>query len=219
VTRVEDGQVWVQGRTGDARVLPLHQAARFDLYDPYILPLAPGDQVRITHRGRTRDGHTLANGALYTVREVTPTGDLVLANGWRVAQEFAHLASGYYLTSYAGQGKTVDRVLIAQGAAAYAATDREQAYVSATRGKEGMRIYTDDTAALRASLRQSSQRGTATELVHGQLTATARPWDTAVHGRQQRQRARQRWHLPAETPGQQVREATQEQRRSYGMGR
>ncbi|WP_430303572.1 hypothetical protein [Splendidivirga corallicola] len=51
---------------------------------------------------------------------------------------------GYCLTSYASQGKTVDRVLITQPASTLTASNPEQFYVSVSRGREAVTVYTQD---------------------------------------------------------------------------
>ncbi|RMH24239.1 MAG: conjugative relaxase [Planctomycetota bacterium] len=152
---------------GDAP-LPLDQAARFQLYRPSVLPVAPGDVVRVTRNGKTADGrHRLNNGALYTVKRFDRAGNLVLTNGWRIAKDYGHLAYGYCTTSHASQGKTVDRVLIAQSSASFPASSREQAYVSVSRARERATLYTDDRDALLAAVSRSDDRLTATELTGG----------------------------------------------------
>ena len=43
--------------------------------------------------------------------------------------------------------------------------------MSVSRGREGVRIYTDDKEALRGQILRSGQRGSATELLEGRLAA------------------------------------------------
>lgn len=165
-----DTQHRVLGRRegGELLALPLALAARFQVYEPFVLGLAEGDLVRITQNGFTADGkHKLNNGSLHSVAGFTSGGDLVLASGWTIARDFGHLAHGYCTTSHASQGKTVDLVFIAQGSESFPATSREQFYVSASRGREGVRLYTDDAEALRQRIRESGRRGSATELLEG----------------------------------------------------
>jgi conjugative relaxase-like TrwC/TraI family protein len=148
---------------------PTEAAARFQVYHPTKLTLAAGDRVRVTSGGKTKDGnHKLNTGGLFTVAGFTEAGDIRLSNGWVVAKDFGHLTHGYSLTSHASQGKTVDRVLIAESTASLAAASRQQFYVSASRAKESVTVYTDDKRALREAVHRESVRPTATELVrHG----------------------------------------------------
>jgi ATP-dependent exoDNAse (exonuclease V) alpha subunit len=145
--------------------LPLDQAARFQAYRPETIRLAAGDRLRITANGKTADGrHRLNNGALYTVQGFTPTGDVVVDNGWVIGKDFGHIAHGYVVTSYASQGKTVDKVFIGQSHESLPASDRQQLYVSVSRGRTQAVIFTDDKAALREAVARDRERLTATEV-------------------------------------------------------
>ncbi|QDV90908.1 Multifunctional conjugation protein TraI [Phycisphaerae bacterium RAS2] len=148
--------------------LPLDQSGRFQVFRPGVLPVAPGDLLRITRNGMTADGeHRLNNGGLYTVKSFTPNGDIRLTNGWTVASDYGHLAHGYVVTSHASQGKTVDRVFIGQSSDSFSASSREQFYVSVSRGREQATVYTDDKEALLEAVSRSDERLTATELLTG----------------------------------------------------
>lgn len=125
-----------------------------------------GDVIRITANGKTLDGkHKLNNGAQYTVAGFTDAGHIRLDNGWVVGKDFGHLAHGYAVTSHASQGKTVDRVLIAQGSQSLPASSVEQFYVSVSRGRQQATVYTDDKAALLDAVRREDTRMLATDLV------------------------------------------------------
>ena len=150
---------------GEGTAVPTDQAARFQVYRPGTLRLAAGDRVRITRGGTSADGHKLETGALYTVAGFTPAGDIRLTNGWTVDRGYGHLAHGYVVTSHAAQGKTVDRVFIGQSSQSWPASSREQFYVSASRGRRQVTVYTDDKDALRDAIRRSDPRLAATELV------------------------------------------------------
>ncbi|QOJ14828.1 MAG: relaxase domain-containing protein [Planctomycetia bacterium] len=146
--------------------LPLDQADRFQVFRPSVLPVAPGDLLRITRNGTTADGeHRLNNGALYTVKGFTKDGDIRLTNGWTVAADYGHLAHGYVVTSHASQGKTVDRVFIGQSSDSFPASSREQFYVSVSRGRERATVYTDDKESLLEAVSRSDERLTATEFL------------------------------------------------------
>ena len=176
VAEVRPGQVWVR-RTGQPKPvqLPLDQGQHFDVYERRELPLAVGDTIRITQNGNTRDRlHRLNNGSTYGVAGFTSDGHIRLSNGWTIGKDYGHLAHGYVTTSHASQGKTVDRVFIAQSSLSWGASSRQQLYVSASRGKEGVTLYTDDKAELRAAVTRSAERLSATEVVQREA-APARP--------------------------------------------
>lgn len=148
--------------------LPLDQADKFQVFHTGVLPLAPGDIVRVTRNGTTTDGeHRLNNGALYTVQGFDRYGDIVLTNGWTIDRGFGHLAHGYVVTSHASQGKTVDRVFIGASVVSHPASSREQFYVSVSRGRERATVYTDDKESLLDAVSHSDDRLAATEFIAG----------------------------------------------------
>lgn len=158
-----------------ANSLPLDQAAMFQAYRAETIALSEGDVIRFTAGGKTADGkHRLNNGATYQVAGFTPQGDIRLANGWVVARDFGHFRHGYVETSFGSQGKTVQRVIIGQSSQSFPASNMEQIYVSASRAREMLRLYTDDKEELREAIARSSAKLAATDLVAGK-TAQARP--------------------------------------------
>ncbi len=139
------------------------------MFHATTLALAPGDMVRITRNGQTADRkHRLDNGALFRVKGFDKRGDILLANGWTVDKNFGHLAYGYVVTSHASQGKTVDRVFVGQSSQSFPASSREQFYVSASRARQRIVVYTDNKKALLDAISQSDERLSATELVDGE---------------------------------------------------
>ncbi len=126
---------------------------------------AVGDHITITGSGKTRDGkHRLSNGAHYTI-DGFDGDDIKLSNGWVIDKGFGHFQHGYVATSHASQGKTVKRVLIGQSSYSFPASNREQFYVSVSRGQDSATIYTDDKEALRREVQRSDPRMSASELM------------------------------------------------------
>ena len=113
----------------------------FSVYSLEQIGLAKGDTIRITANGKTKDGkHKLNNGSTYTVGGFTREGDITLTNDWVIGKEFQHIAHGYVSTSYASQGKTTDRILIAMGSGSIPAINADQFYVSVSRGRQARRF-------------------------------------------------------------------------------
>jgi len=154
-------------------ILPLDKAARFQVYESRQIALAPGDRVRITQNGFTRDKQRLNNGDLKQVEGFTQDGDVKLGNGWVVPKDYGNLTHGYCVTSYSSQSKSVDRVFVAESSESFRAADREQFYVSASRFKEALTIYTDDKQQLLEAVLKSSARPSAMDLAVKQLPETA----------------------------------------------
>jgi conjugative relaxase-like TrwC/TraI family protein len=162
----QDGSVHAKDAQGQQYALPLGQSSRFQVYETQTLPLVSGDIIRITQNGFTSDGkHRLNNGAVYQLKGFTKSGDLKLTNGWIVGKDFGNLAHGYCQTSHVAQSKTVDRVFVAQSAASLGASSAEQFYVSISRAREAVTVYTDDKVRLVESIQSSGARMTAHELL------------------------------------------------------
>ncbi len=148
--------------------LPLDQAARFQVFHQRTLRLAEGDAVRITHNGVTADGkHRLDNGMVYQVKRFDDEGNIVLGNGWTIGRNWGFLTHGHVVTSHSSQGRTIDdHVFIAQSNDSFPASSREQFYVSCSRARKGITIYTDSKADLLEAVSQSDERLTAMELIN-----------------------------------------------------
>jgi len=144
--------------------LPLDQANRFQVFRPSSLAVAPGERIRFTRNGFTSGGeHRLNNGAIYTVKRFDKAGNIVLANGWTVPKDYGHFNHGYVVTSHSSQGKTIDHVIVGQSSDSFPASSREQFYVSVSRGRQQVTIYTDDKEALLEAVSKADERVTATE--------------------------------------------------------
>ena len=117
-------------------------------------------------RGKKKPArHRLINNAMYEIVRLTKSGDFVLNNGWVLPRSYGHFAHGYCTTSHASQGMTVDTVLIAQSTESFNASSHEQFYVSCSRGKTEIKIYTDSVAELSQAVRRSHQQTSAADLV------------------------------------------------------
>jgi len=75
-------------------------------------------------------------------------------------RQFTH---GYAVTSYAAQGKTVDHVLFSDSTSR-PATSAQQWYVTISRGRKGISIFTSDPEQLRTNITRSGERPLAMEL-------------------------------------------------------
>jgi conjugative relaxase-like TrwC/TraI family protein len=176
VTGADAAGVRIERVDGAADTLPLKEAKKFQVYQAGTMALAPGDKLRITQNGFTQESKRglkkskdrLNNGAVYDVEGFTREGDILLTNGFIVPKDYGGLAHGYTSTSHASQGKTIDAVFIAMGQESLMAANREQFYVSVSRGRESVRLYTDDKAAMLAAVKASAARLSATELMQGQ---------------------------------------------------
>jgi conjugative relaxase-like TrwC/TraI family protein len=167
--------VRVARENGSEAVLSFTEVKKFQLYHPEKLSLTEGDKLRITMNGfvpearpGAKGGKTrLNNGDIYQVEGFTRNGDIRLTNGFVIPKNYGGLTHGYVVTSHASQGKTVDIPLVALGSESFAAANREQLYVSISRGREAVRVYTDDKEAMLDAVQDSAARLSATELMEG----------------------------------------------------
>jgi ATP-dependent exoDNAse (exonuclease V) alpha subunit len=117
-----------------------------------------GDQIRVT-AGFREGKNVFKNNDIADVREITDT-ELVLDDGRRMRRNGVRIDQGVCITSHASQCRTVDQVVVlADGA------DAKGWYVSLSRARDAMHVYTRDKAALRQSVMQHGERKSVWELV------------------------------------------------------
>jgi ATP-dependent exoDNAse (exonuclease V) alpha subunit len=127
------------------------------------MPLASGDRLQLKANGKTPRGQRLASGELVTVDSVLANGQIRLRDGRVLGTDYRRFVRGFAITSYASQGKTVDYVLFSDSTVK-AATNRKQWYVTISRGRKGVRIFTSDKAQLRENILHSVDRRLAMDL-------------------------------------------------------
>jgi conjugative relaxase-like TrwC/TraI family protein len=156
-------RVWVELPGGKQTVLDLSRSEHFRVYEIGEICFAPGDSIKLTNGGKDVNGRRLENGTLSTVKHIAKDGRLTLVNGMVLKPDFGHFAYGYD-TSHSSQGKTAREVLVAQSSRSFRAGSTEQFYVSISRGRERLKIYTDDRINLQAAVGNSARRMSALEL-------------------------------------------------------
>ena len=161
--RDEKGEVLIENASRKL-ALPLKEAGRFRVFEERQIELARGDRIRITQNGWSADGRRLNNGYVFTVAGFSRDGKIILSTGATLNPKHGHFTYGYCETSHSTQSKSVRDVLVAQSADSFLASSREQFYVSVSRGKETIRIYTDNRRELEAAVGISSTRRAGIEL-------------------------------------------------------
>jgi conjugative relaxase-like TrwC/TraI family protein len=161
----------------DPAAVPVNEAGKFQLYRQEIIQLSTGDRIRFTGPVKTLDGHKLGNGAAHSVAGFTKAGDIRLDNGWLVPADAGHFRAGYVETSFGSQGRTVQRVILGMGADSLPAINQEQLYVSASRARERLTLFTDDKAAIQAGIAKSSHKLAALDLRPGQAKPKPKRWE------------------------------------------
>jgi len=145
-------------RNGKIRQFKPSAEGKWDVLISSTMQVSVGDQIRVT--GGFREGRNVfKNNEVFHVREVTNT-DLVLNDGRRMRRDGARIDQGICVTSHASQCRTVDQVVVL--------ADRANAkswYVSLSRARDAMHVYTRNKAELRQSVMYPGERKSVWELV------------------------------------------------------
>ena len=119
---------------------------------------AIGDRIRVT-AGFREGKNVFKNNDVAQVREITDT-ELVLHDGRRMRRDGARIDQGVCITSHASQCRTVDQVVVLPDGA-----DAKGWYVSLSRARDAMHVYTRDKAELRQSVMQPGERKSVWEFI------------------------------------------------------
>jgi hypothetical protein len=154
---------------------------RISVCQPRELSIADGERLHIKANRKLSSGYRVTNGEFVTVKAMRPDGRIQLVDGRVLDKEFREFLPGYAVTSYGSQGKTVDYVLFSDSTIK-AATNAQQWYVTISRGRRGIRIFTPDKEQLRENIARSGHRPLAMELAPGLVPrGGVRLWDR-LHG-------------------------------------
>lgn len=148
---------------GRIRAVPLTQAGRLTVCKKQEMKLAQGDRLQLKANAPAAQGGRLTNGELVTVRKVEKNGKIHLEDGRVLPPDYRQFVRGYAVTSYASQGKTVDHVLFSDSNIK-AATSDQQWYVTISRARLGVKIFTTDKATLRENVTRSGKEKLAVEV-------------------------------------------------------
>ena len=171
VVDVSSSSVTIKDKFDELHTLDRSNAQSFDVFRQREIDLAIGDKIRIKKNSFDRKGRRLDNGKVLKVVGFRKDGSIVAESDtpkrrikFLIASDFGNFDYAYCITSYASQGKTVDRVLIYQPAATFAASNQKQFYVSVSRGREAVTIYTDHKDELLQSVSKDGDRMSTHEL-------------------------------------------------------
>ncbi|MEM1238639.1 MAG: MobF family relaxase [Cyanobacteria bacterium P01_H01_bin.26] len=109
--------------------------------------VAPGDQLRWTKNNRA---HKRRNGQRFTIQQIGPDGiaQIIDSEGNTQQVNFSgrqYVDYAWVSTTYSSQGKTADRVMALMDSTT---TNRESFYVTVSRAKYHLALYTADKVAL-----------------------------------------------------------------------
>ena len=149
----------------DHRIRPVafKELDKITVCQPKELSLSSGDRLQLKANAQSQDGRKFANGELVTVNQIHADGRIALNDGRVLPKNYRQFVRGYAVTSYAAQGKTVDYVLFSDSAVK-AATNEQQWYVTISRGRKGVKIFTADKIQLRQNIAHSGHRTLALDM-------------------------------------------------------
>jgi hypothetical protein len=147
--RHEGAQIVGTDEGGNEHYFEPTDAANFSVMRIRSLEIRTGESPLIQANTKSMDGRKLANGELVRVAKIRKRGAIEITDGRIIPPDFRRITHGYAVTSHASQGLTADHVLLAIDSESGPVVNRKQFYVSSSRGREGLRIYTDDAEALR----------------------------------------------------------------------
>jgi len=130
--------------------------------------VADGDRLHLKANRKLASGGRVTNGELVTVKSVRADGGVELTDGRVLDKSFREFLPGYAVTSYGSQGKTVDYVLFSDSTVK-PATNAQQWYVTISRGRRGICIFTPDKQQLRENITRSGHRLLAMEFAAGSV--------------------------------------------------
>jgi AAA domain len=145
-------------RNGKVRQFKLSAKGKWDVLVSSTMQVSVGDQIRVTGGFRERK-NVFKNNDIAEVRQVTDT-ELVLHDGQRMRRDGTRIDQGVCITSHASQCRTVDQVVVLSDGA-----DAKGWYVSLSRARDSMHVYTRDKAALRQSVMYPGERKSVWELI------------------------------------------------------
>lgn len=161
------------------RPVPFKHLDKITVCQPKELLLSTGDRLQLKANDKSLDGRKLANGELVAVKEIHADGRIDLDDGRVLPKHYRQFVRGYAVTSYAAQGKTVDYVLFSDSAVK-AATNQNQWYVTISRGRKGVKIFTADKIQLRENVARSGERTLALDMAQNYFHKLAAAWGNDV---------------------------------------
>jgi hypothetical protein len=145
-------------RDGKVRQFKPSAKGKWDVLACSTMQVSVGDHIRVT-AGFREGKNVFKNNDIAQLREITDT-ELILHDGRRMRRDGARIDQGVCITSHASQCRTVDQVVVQPDGA-----DAKGWYVSLSRAREAMHVYTRNKLELRQSVMQPGERRSVWELL------------------------------------------------------
>lgn len=143
--------------------IPLQLADKFSVLRKEEINLSKGDLIQFTNTAKTKTGNIL-KGSIHSIKNIQTDSTITLDTNQILQANFGHIKHGYTSTSYSSQGRTVSNLIISQSEISLPASSFQQGYVSTSRGKESISIFTDNKSNLQKSMSISKEREFGTNL-------------------------------------------------------
>lgn len=159
ITKVTKDKIFAGGSE-----LPLDAAAGFNVFRPETSHYAAGDVIRLTRGRKEKEGSKrLNNGGLHTIKSIRGSV-ITLDNDEKLPSNFRFFDHGIAVTSHVSQGTTVKRAFVAASSLSFPASSPEQMYVSASRAKKRVDIYTDNIDGLEQAISRMRPKSLASDV-------------------------------------------------------
>ncbi len=167
VDGIKGGSLLVRDVDGHARRASLAYRDRWELLEEHTLRVGIGSVLQLRANGVCVAGKKIVNGELVRVTGFEDDGTIRVRDLAGVEKRLGHsqrvMQLGYAVTSYGSQGETVDAIILADAGVA-AATNKKQWYVSISRARRRISVFTHDARELAQRIAASGDRMLALEL-------------------------------------------------------
>ncbi|TRD11116.1 conjugative relaxase [Erythrobacter insulae] len=134
-------------------------AGKSQAFAPQSMELKTGDAIRFSRNDREAGRINGARGEVIGVDQQARTATIQTARGVTETLNLdsardRHIAHAYVDTTFAAQGRTADHVMIHADSKAINLVDQKSFYVSVSRAKETVAIFTDDRSKLVSAINE-----------------------------------------------------------------
>ncbi|OAM91908.1 hypothetical protein AW736_26370 [Termitidicoccus mucosus] len=170
IVHITEGALLLEPRPGEAKAarLSLKYAEKWNIVNRRKTLLGVGSQVQLKLNGKAVGGESLVNGEICTVTRLFRNGGVAIRDGdgkfKKLAPHQMVLLPGYCVTSYSSQGKSVESVVLSD-AGSELATHKKGWYVSISRGRRKIKIFTPSAKDLLKRIHNPGEDKLAVEML------------------------------------------------------
>jgi ATP-dependent exoDNAse (exonuclease V) alpha subunit len=163
----EHNRLAVQSADGQRLAYNPHRLSGVEAFRQEQRVFASGDRIQFRAPDRALG---IANGEFASVVAIDDRKALLRVDGGRevsaALQRLRHIDYGYATTSHSSQGATVDRVIVnVDTNRSVELVNQKQFYVSISRARHGISVYTDDRGRLDRAVGRNREKSLALERI------------------------------------------------------